>query len=137
MEPMSRELLVRRPAAVRPYQVLTGSYHQKHALVAQAQKLSRAGRIEVLQARPEWSPRAQRWELPVRELAAPSPWPRRLLVLGGVGGFLLALLWLLSTLTATALAVLCATALAGLALILRAGRRPSISVTTITQTKIR
>lgn len=132
MDAMTRELQLRPPA-----ELLIAPYHGRHQLMAQATGLSKAGRIEIIRARPTWNEQEQRWELPVRRLRSASPWPRRLTIAGSVLGFLAIIGWVLSTLTGTALAVLCLAALAGLAALVHHGRRPSVTTTVFVQTKVR
>lgn len=141
MDDLNRELQLRRPADVRPMQLMTAPYHGRHELMANVQKLSARGAIRPIQARPIWNPDSGRWELAVRRLRPESRAPRALkltlAIFIPIGMLSTLSWWVLTALTPHALAVLCLAALVSLFALARAGRRPGVRVTTITTTEIR
>lgn len=118
------------PAGV---EMLSASYHGKAALIALVNKLSRRGDIRPLAGRPIWDQQHGAWLMPVLRLRPPTPrwikiawWSGGVLVALSAAGFLLG--WLLTSLSSEALFALIMFALGALYALMRATRRPSVSV---------
>lgn len=143
MGEISRELYLRHPAqVVQRQEIMEAPAHARYALINQVGRLEQRGQVRRLSRAPLWNEALGVWEMPVRRLtvAQPSPWPRRLTWIAIALVMLAVLLalgwWLLTSLAAVPLAGFCLAVLAGLLLVVRAGR-PRVTVTTTVRTEIR
>lgn len=123
-------------------EVMIAPYHNRSVLMAEARRMSRRGDIRILAERPVWREERQLWVLPIRRVRpAPPRWTRGAIITGSVLTGIATLLglgwWLLTSLSGTALFVLCSVAGATLLIWLRAAFRPRVQVTTITTVNIR
>lgn len=132
------ELQGKRPAQVttydtRPVILMTAPYHARADLSAAVTRQARRGQVRPLQARPVYNEHAGRWEQRVLQIHPPAPAWIRPTIITGVILMALALLgsltwWVLTTLTASALGLLCLAALGALVALVRAGKRQTVSI---------
>lgn len=115
-------LAVKQPARVvasqrlqrTPVIRMAAPYTRRWALIEEANRLERRGEIQIVRGNPIWSHERGQWEILIRQLREPAPrWCKPAIVTGSVLMLLASIGWLLSTLSAAALAGLCLTALAG------------------------
>jgi len=135
------------PAQVRgrapyPMEVLTAPYYAKTDLVASVYRQSRRGEVRPLNPHPVWSAERQVWEQRVvRVKPLPPAWRRPLLIgmaiSSGFGIFAGLAWWILTSLAALPLSLLCVFAVAALGWILRAGRGTSVRVEQRTSVYVR
>lgn len=141
MGDMTRELRLKTPATVvHPDDAYwTAGRLSRHQMVAGARRAEAQGRLRIM-GRPHWDETWQEWRLPVRVLRHRTPWYRSRWFIASAAFSVLGLLfaigwWVLTSLAAFPLALLCAGAFAGLALLVRIGRRPSVRVTQIVEVR--
>lgn len=140
---VTRRLNVGEIQAASNREVMTASYLNRHALVAEARRQHDRGLITIPQgSRPRWSDEQQQWWMVVyrsrtieRPRISKKVWSTAL-ILFGVAAIIAAGAWFLTALSMTALATLCLAALVALYLIVGAGRS-RVEVTTITHTRVR
>lgn len=135
MEPaISRKLPARIVDTRHPTLILTAAYHQKAALLAEVRRMSAAGRVRVVDVRPVWSPTTGRWEQRVVQLRPEPPaWRRPLLIGAGIsaafGAMIVLVWWLLASLAALPLGVICVAAAVALGVAMRSGRQATVTIT--------
>lgn len=142
---MNQELARKRPATVvdtRPVDVYAAAYHQKADLSREVLRQARRGRVRPLDARPRWNDVTGRWEQRVLTLKpAPPAWRMPLLVAAGAALVVAALMllgWLVwVTLAPFALMMLGFLLIGTLVMLVKAGRRPMVDVTTTTTVRVR
>lgn len=138
------ELEGKRPATIVDTRqvTITAAYHQKAALAREVMKQAQRGRIRPIDPRPTWNQQSFSWEQRVIQLRPEPPaWRGALLFLAallfGCVVILALAWWVLASLAALPLGALCVAAVVALAVALRAGRSPSVTVISSTTVKIR
>lgn len=146
MNELDKTLVMRNSAlVVRPQnnqlRLMVAPATQRWAMMSRAIKMQNRGLLVIEDSKSRWNENAQRWELRVRPV---KPAPRRrpwiwivavlgaLLLLAGLGWW-----FLMALSTATLGLFLGAVMVAFAALVVRAARRPEITVTTTTTVNIR
>ena len=126
----------------REVEILTAPYLGRTDLVQAVRR--QVGRHEVrpLQGSPTWNLQLQQWEFQViRIKAAPPAWRRPLLISFGVGAVIAAFVslgwWVLTSLAALPLGLLCTFAFAAICWIVRSGKSTSVRVETHTSVYVR
>lgn len=150
MDDITRQLGMRRPATVvrsaivdtRPRLLMTAPYHRKADLSRAVLRQAQRGQVRPLDARPRWNDVSGQWEQRVLQLRPPAPAWIRPTVWAGVAlmtaASLFALVWwVLATLAALPLGMLCAAAAAALWVAVRVGRPVSVRVTQSVDVRVR
>lgn len=131
-----------RPVDIGRVETHVAPFYSKTELTASVAKLARAGQVRPLTPYPVYSAERGQWEHRVVRLKpAPPRWRKPLLIaliiltglsiLGALG------YWLIMSLATLPLGLFLAAALVAIAVILRAGRAPSVHVQTHTSTYVR
>lgn len=136
MNDITRQLQIRNPATVvdtRPVVTVTAQYHRKADLSREVLRLAQRGQVRPLDARPHWNEREGVWQQRVLQLRPlPPAWRRPLLIGLAVVAALTILLvlvhWVLVTLAALPLGLLCFFALATLMIVMRATKPNTIYI---------
>jgi hypothetical protein len=145
---LDRTLKMKLPALVvrsqprRSVEVATAPYHRKTDLVRAVSRQTQRGEVRPLTPYPVWSAERGRWEHRVVRLKdAPPAWRRpagiTAAVVSGAGTVLALGWWVLATLAAAPLLGFLAAVGVALLVLARAGRRPSVTVTTTTEVRVR
>lgn len=136
MRELEPTVIMKRSATVvdsRPVLTLTAPYLRKADLIAEVNRQVRRGEVRPIDARARWNDQAGLWEQRVYRLREPSPnWLRStvMIVLAlSVLGLLVALArWVLISLAAAPLALFLLAALAALMVLVRAGKRQTVTI---------
>lgn len=145
MNELERTVRMKAPARVvdaRPVETLTAPYHRKGELVAEVKRMSASGRAIPVDVRPIWYPEKGVWIQRVKRLRPEPPAWRKpaliaLAVLASLGTLLALTWWVLASLAALPLFVLCIAAAGALMALLRSGRTPSVTIVNNNYVKIR
>ena len=137
MRDLDRTAIIHRQAtAAEPLPVLTiaAPYHRKADLIILVRRRAARGELRPIDPAPYWNARAGQWEQRAIRLQDPAPaWIRpaaiTLFALAGISLLAGLLWWVLSVLTASALALFLIAALFALAVIVRSGRRQTVNIT--------
>jgi hypothetical protein len=134
--------VVGRARPARQVEILTAPYHRKTDLVAAVNRHARRGEVRPLNPHPIYSVERGVWEQRVIRLKPrPPAWRKPLLIgvaiLAGVGAFGALAWWVLTSLAALPLGLLCLFAVVALGWILRAGNGTSVRVETHTSVYVK
>jgi len=136
MDDITRQLQIRNPATVvdtRPVITVTAQYHRKADLSREVLRLAQRGQVRPLDARPCWNERDGVWEQRVLQLRPPPPAWRRPLLIGlavvvALAVLLMLVRWVLVSLAALPLGLLCFFALAALVTVVRTTKPHTIYI---------
>jgi hypothetical protein len=126
----------------RPVEVAIAPYHRKTDLVRAVSRQTQRGEVRPLTPYPVWSAERGQWEHRVIRLKdTPPAWRRpagiAAAILSGVSTVLALGWWVLASLAAAPLLGFLAAVGVALVVLARAGRRPSVTVTTTTEVRVK